>query len=493
MKNAERHSIAKRLYDESGQTLPWMAFLIVLFLGCAGLTLDLGHAYFSYRDLQASTDAATLAGAYAMTLSGATQASVLAAVKAYSSAPSGANANVNLGSVVVTSTLQCLPTSNFVGATCNASPTGDNVIQVTQTAVMPTIFINALSFFGVKAASSLNLGTTSTASMVGSNTQINAAIVLDTTSSMGQSDSDPNCLNTRIYCALQGIQAMLASLSPCSAGSTSTSCTAVFDQVGLFTFPNVTANTASSDTTCPTSNPTIPSYYAPTAPISGQTSWVPPTGTSPTYQITGYLDNYSSTNQQGGALNGSSALAIATGGGTGKNCSGMQTPGGDGTYYAGAINAAQASLMAAQALNPGSVNVMVILSDGDANSTKFLVAKTGNVYGSVNDQCQQGIVAANNATTLGTTVYTVAYGASTSGCSTDTSGSLANLSPCTAMQLMSSGWPGNTAHFYSDSGASQNAGQCPSVNSGSLQQIFSSIGATLSKARLVPNSVAGTS
>jgi hypothetical protein len=59
---------------------------------------------------------------------------------------------------------------------------------------------------------------------------------------------------------------------------------------------------------------------------------------------------------------------------------------------------------------------------------------------------------------------------------------------------MSSGWAtGNTSHFYSDSTASQSSGQCVSVNSGSLNQIFSSIGATLSKARLVPNSVAGTS
>ena len=31
--------------DQSGQVLPWMALLMVLFLGMAGLTVDLGRAY----------------------------------------------------------------------------------------------------------------------------------------------------------------------------------------------------------------------------------------------------------------------------------------------------------------------------------------------------------------------------------------------------------------------------------------------------------------
>ena len=58
------------LKGESGQILPWMVLMIVLFLGMAGLTLDLGHAYVCYRTLQASTDAAALAGAYEMGVNG---------------------------------------------------------------------------------------------------------------------------------------------------------------------------------------------------------------------------------------------------------------------------------------------------------------------------------------------------------------------------------------------------------------------------------------
>ena len=75
--------------NQDGQILPWMALLTVLFLGMAGLTLDLGHAYVSYRELQASTDAAALAGAYELTNPAATSASVQAAVSNMSSVTGG--------------------------------------------------------------------------------------------------------------------------------------------------------------------------------------------------------------------------------------------------------------------------------------------------------------------------------------------------------------------------------------------------------------------
>lgn len=148
--------------------------------------------------------------------------------------------------------------------------------------------------------------------------------------------------------------------------STSSSCTP-FDQVSIFTFPNIQANNASDDTSCPTSNPTIPYYSTPTAGAA----WSAPTGTAATYQVTGYMSNYSANNKPNGGLNTSSALTIAAGGSGKSNCKGLQTPGGDGTYYAGAIYAAQSSLIAAQTANPGSLNAMIILSDGAANTTKM--------------------------------------------------------------------------------------------------------------------------
>jgi len=484
--------MGKILKRQDGQILPWMALLVVLFLGMAGLTLDLGHAYVSYRELQASTDAAALAGAYAMSLSGATSASVKAAVSASSSVTGGTNVNINLPNAAVNTTLECLTTVTNEGIPCAASATGDNALQVVQTAVVPTYFIQALGAFGLKnLANTITLSSTATAAMRGAtNEQYNVAIVVDTTASMGSSDTDANCGNTRIYCALQGVQTLLQSLSPCTAASIKSTCVS-FDTVSLFTFPNVQANKVSNDTTCPTSNPPIPYYYT---PVRGAT-WSAPTGSSATYQITGYLSNYSSTQAAGGSLNSSSALSIASGAGGG-SCKGMQTPGGDGTYYAGAIYAAESALMAQQKLNSGSQNALVILSDGDASSGNITVtgtvqaAGTGTpkltvAYPSTSNQCQQAIDAANFATSQGTTVYSVAYGASNSGCSTDTSGPLKGLSPCTAMLDMAS----SPADFYSDATASQNVGQCTSSANPSLtlNQIFQNIATSFTVARLIPN------
>ncbi|HMG87142.1 MAG TPA: pilus assembly protein TadG-related protein [Terracidiphilus sp.] len=481
--NDPMNSSLNRLYrDDSGQVLPWMAFLMVLFCGMAGITIDLGHAYVCYRELQSSTDAAALAGAYAMTLSGATTASVTSQVDATSSLSNSSNANPNLKSVTVTPTFRCVMDSSIIQAPCSASPTGSNVLQVVQTSVVPTYFIRVLGVFGIKAAQSIPINAMATATpLSGKNTQVNVAMVVDTTASMGTQDSDVNCNNTRIHCALNGVQTLLGQLTPCTASSTKTNCTG-FDQVSLFTFPNVIASTASNDTTCPSGNPSAVPYSTPTPGAP----WSAPKGASATYQISDYLSDYSSNNQKGGSLNTSSSLAIATGASGSQNCNGMQTPGGEGTYYAGVIYAAQSSLASASAANPGSENIMIILSDGDANSTKISGGQhSGNVYGSLDDQCQQAISAAQYATGQGTTVYTIAYGASSSGCSSDKSGPLAGLSPCTAMQGMASA-PGD---FYSDATASQNKGQCASGNSFSLDSIFTSIAAKFTNARLVPNGI----
>jgi Putative Flp pilus-assembly TadE/G-like len=488
--------LARGIKDQSGQVLPWMVLLIGLFIGAAGITVDLGHAYVCYRELQASTDAAALSAGYALSQSTATIASVQAAASGYSSVSGGTNVNSNLPGPSITVNLNCSTTVANLGIPCSGSPTGDNVVQVIQTVTIPTYFMRAFAVFGVQGAKSLTLTAVSTAAARGaSNSQFNVAIVIDTTASMNTRDNDANCGNTRIYCALQGVQTLLQSLSPCTPSGSGSNCAggAAFDQVSLFTFPNIEADQAGDDTGCPTSNPNIPSYYT---PVRGAT-WLAPTGASATYQVTDYLSNYSSTGKVNGALNTSSSLSIAAGANTTSNCSGLQAPGGDGTYYAGAIYAAESSLMAAQAANPGSQNALIILSDGDANSTRINVtgtvqqAGTGTPalsvnYPATNDQCQQAIDAANYATSQGTTVYTIAYGAGNSGCSTDRSGPLSGLSPCQALLDMATA----PADFYSDATASQNQGQCTSSSNPdlALPQIFKSVATSFTVTRLVPNS-----
>jgi hypothetical protein len=89
-------------------------------------------------------------------------------------------------------------------------------------------------------------------------------------------------------------------------------------------------------------------------------------------------------------------------------------------------------------------------------------------------------------------VYTVAYGSENTGCNTDTSGSMAGLSPCTTMEYMSSGWPANVSHFFSDTSAQvSGGGNCPSTYSVTgLNNIFKAIQTQLSKGRLIPNGAA---
>ena len=63
MKNVRLSFFHHPIIDQRGQVLPWVAFMMVLFVGIGAFVLDIGHAFMSYRQLQAATDAAALAGA----------------------------------------------------------------------------------------------------------------------------------------------------------------------------------------------------------------------------------------------------------------------------------------------------------------------------------------------------------------------------------------------------------------------------------------------
>lgn len=488
-----RESLMRALKSENGQALPWMLFLAGLSFGAAGLTIDLGHAYISYRQLQTSTDAAAMAGAYAMILPGAKTSTVNAFVSNFGSTSGAANATPNLPSPTIAIHYACLPVSALVTADCSGSGTGYNVIQVTQHSTVPTYFIKALTLFGLKGIVSLPLSATATATMAsGMNDQVNVAMVLDSTKSMASGAK--NCGGkSKILCALNGVQTMMKLLAPCTAASISSTCVP-FDQVSLFTYPNIRANTTSSDTDCKSgTNPTIMDYSVPTI---GAT-WSAPTGTAATYMISDYSSNWATNNSKNGSLSSSSTLVNATGGpGSGCSGGGVQAIGGVSTYFAAAVYAAQSSLIAAKAAAPGSRNVMIILSDGDANTPSSNITGSsalsskdttpGNPpyrYGSANSECHQAIDAANYATSNGTTVYAIAYGSSGSGCSTDNVKQFSStISPCSTLQLMSSGYgSGDKSHFYSD-------GSCTSAYKlTDLDGIFGSIAAQLTHARLIPN------
>src|SRR5277367_2061884 len=71
------------LKQESGQVLPLVAVMFVVLLGLAGLTVDVGHAFYCYRALQQAADAATLAGASSIRTA-ANSAAVIAQANALS-------------------------------------------------------------------------------------------------------------------------------------------------------------------------------------------------------------------------------------------------------------------------------------------------------------------------------------------------------------------------------------------------------------------------
>jgi len=522
MKDAFKSLAVRAFQDERGQVLPWMALLMILFLGFAGLTMDLGQSYIAYRELQASTDAAALAGGYAMSLANETTAEVQSYAANYGSASTcsysggcpGANVSSALPSATISVTLSCNSfVTNTVGIPCSAGPGTNNALQVVQTAKLQTPFIHVLNMFGIHTPSSLTLSATSTAAMRGSAKAYNIAVVLDSTGSMGQNDTDGNCSSgtTKEVCALSGIKTLLSGLTPCGPGSTSSTCNSAYDSVAIFTFPNVVANTASDATTCSGNNPSGTHYMA---PVIGAT-WSTPSGSNPSYEITsgnsnggttdGFVDNYSSTNAEGGNLVTSTAnpLEIATGADTGRNCTGLTQPiSGEGTYLPGAIYSAQSALIAAQIANPGSLNAMVILTDGDANATNALqnaagqtltshttpALGVGGLYPSLTDQCQQAITAAQYAASNGTAVYVVAYQASTSGCAYDAA---AYQDPCTNLQKMALQAGSTTpypANFYSDA-TTANRGACTSTANPNLtlNQAFTAVSTSFGVARLIPN------
>ena len=97
--------------------------------------------------------------------------------------------------------------------------------------------------------------------------------------------------------------------------------------------------------------------------------------------------------------------------------------------------------------------------------------------------------AADFAKGQGTTVYTVAYGSESSGCTTDTTNmtpiNQAGITPCQVMSEMASG----STYFYSDYNQSGSSSTCesPGTSVTSLNDIFTAIINDLLVVRLIPN------
>ncbi len=439
---------------ERGQSLLLMAGLLVVLLAMAAFVIDLGNAYYSSRQLQAATDAAALAGAEDLP-----NTTAVTTASKYSAVSGNLNAHMNLGNVSMATgypQLKCLTTT---GVPC-LPPANMNAITVKEQASVPTFFARV---FGVKT---LTIGATATAvARGGSAAPFNVMIVLDTTDSMNSADNSCSIKNSsRLDCAMAGVRTLMTTLSPCA--SSLTSCGSVsmgnvdnpVDEVGMSVFPGLT-NTSQVQYEYDCSNnpaPQIASYAA-----------------SPVYSIVPLSSDFR-TSDSITSLNTSSTLVKAARGGNTSCSEGLDAVGGVGTFYADAITQAQNTLVAAS--RPSTTNVIIVLSDGDASASK-----SNMVASKVANQCHQAITAAQAAAHAGTWVYTIAYGAPLSGCSSDTN---PTISPCAALQQMAS----DSTKFFSDQTGGNNSCTSSAHPITGLNQIFQTIGGDLTLARLIPDS-----
>ena len=500
------------LKNQQGQAAIAVMITATTMMALAAASIETGHVYYAYQKLVASTNASVMAGASAMP--NTTTAKTY--VTQYSSQTGQLNANSMLTNDTATPTFECLSTvSKSLSVPCQTSTGGTggyNALAVTQTATVP------LWFGGLVGMKQMNMSYTAQAAMAGGqNSPWNIAVIVDTTASMNDTDNGVQCTGTQITCALLGVQSLLTDLYPCGLGQTCTTSTTYVDSVSLLVFPAVTGTTASKDSTCPTSNPTIVAYTFPDPPSN---TTLP---TADTYQVVGFKNNYKTTDADT-TLNQAAPIVIAAGDSGQSNCTGIKAPGGEGTYDAQVIYAAQTALLAQQASNPGSQNAIILLTDGDAtacasnantlagacNTSSQLVASEGTLngtgthtsnptgyesptYPSALGMCGQAVLAAQAAANAGTTVYTIGYGAETSGgCLSDKTYSASVTTeggswgpgeqPCQAIAAMAS----SAVNFYSDDGQGCEATAPSNQNLTKLTAIFRAIVDNMGEPRLIP-------
>jgi Flp pilus assembly protein TadG len=535
-----KHAILNFLFlDQSGQTLPLIALFMTAILAMAGFVVDVGHVYVVQEQLQNSANAAALAAAGKVYTSNTATVNSTTQADLY-----GGTGTENPNSYETTAPViqqVCLNLLMPSGTTCTSASVA-NAVRVTENASVNTYF---MKLFGVKTVAT---SATAMASMIGGEAQPwNVAIILDATGSMNS--ADPNCGSgvTQFQCATTAIKGMLAAASPCDPGAPTCVASNANMHVALFSFPGISTNTVSNDTTsCNT-----PNFMQYTLPLPGLTSYTPISYTqggttwTGTYEIVPFSSNYYSPSSPNN-LNAASTLVNAVNGcmspivygnsGTG-GLLGAPSNGGV-TYYAATIYAAQSALLAEQTANPGSKNAIVLLSDGQANipppqpslgfpgdfpgelGAKLASGSTGyttpgvngpGLYPDIKDECQQAIQAAQDVTTAGTRVYAVSYGSEVDGCSSTfgssgTTGSYGTdsttvaiglnapftattITPCITMENIAS----SLDYFYSDynqydvgSGVNKNCVDNAHAVS-NLNDILLSVVSDFLRPRLLPN------
>lgn len=375
--------------DDSGAMAVLLAIALPIVVALAGLSVDVGYLFHAQRLLQASTNAAALAGAEVIGTGGA----ALDAANTYS-ATGTLNADASLTDISVSVTFKCF---SSVGLSCstNQTPTcsstssncagtdGANGIEVVQSAHVPTFFAK---IFGV---SSVNISAKASATARGGiQTPLNVALILDTTASMGSAPSGSTAIaacsgytKSAIACAAHGAQVLLNELWPWQAGATSGT---PVDEAALFVFPPVT-NLSQTTTDISCTNPQIATTYSGVEGIvensTGTTLNLLPSSASVTGSISSKVLTVTSVSSGavavGGTVkSGSTSYGTISSFGTGK--------GGNGTY-----NLSTSSTVSSKTLTISySAWGMQARSSGSITSTNMSSANafdTGSTWAVVTD------------------------------------------------------------------------------------------------------------
>jgi len=395
--------VRRALNDQRGQVLPWVTAGMFAFMGMAGLTVDIGHAYVVRAQLQNATNAAALAAANSTNIVGATPLSEATLFSAQSGA---ANASPYYTSGSLSVSQKCLNMLLPAGVTCSSSPQ-NNAVKVSQSATVPTYFL------GVVGIHTIPITTTALASMVGASNSWNIAIIEDATGSMATADTNcPGGSVAEFQCALNSIQTILADVNPCPTGMSTCTPAQASVRVALFTFPNMLTsylpNFYKSGCSSDLSSITPPApFQVMTLPKTNATSYAPMTytqATTPTattwtasYELTygantgtygdstgvdaqGFVsDYYSPNNAVTGNLNPNSPLVRLVG--YGGNGGGTNT--GSGALPIGASSSAAPCMPISEsgidlngASNPGSTRMSITDGTGSPQQSGSTIVNT---------------------------------------------------------------------------------------------------------------------
>ena len=227
------HTRLRRRSGEDGQTIVLAVIAMVALLALAAFAIDVGYVYYAHRSLQASADAAALAGAQKLPDAGAAKVTA----QEYGTSPAGKNQLNNIGVVSEAITTKCL--TSLPG--CDPA----NAVVAEESALVPTFFARVLGI------SSFNIKAKATACSYCGVKPLDIMVVVDRTGSMcmdHNGNNDPACTDMNKEKA--ALKEFLSFLEPAR------------QRVGLAVFPPATSvagrcNTPSDSNYNSTSSPYV--------------------------------------------------------------------------------------------------------------------------------------------------------------------------------------------------------------------------------------------